>query len=465
MRMPSASAVSTSSRTPYAGSTASASPVSRSPMRYTKLTICCATRSSRAKSRPASSWRKYRRSPTVRTLSGVANLGRGAGGFADRRRRSRSLRRRPGGAVAATNGETRTVYRTCPLCEATCGLELRLEGKDITLVRGDRDDVFSHGFLCPKGTALKQLESDPDRLRRPQVRRGDSWHEVSWADAFAEVERGLTPIFEQYGRDAVAMYMGNPNVHNLARPLYSRVLIQAVGSKNLYSAGTVDQMPKQVSAGLMFGMALSMPIPDIDRTDYLLILGANPFASNGSLMTAPDYPGRLRALRARGGKFVVVDPRRSKTAEEADEHLFIRPGTDAPFLFGVVHTLFDDGLASLGTVADHVVGVEEVERLARDFAPDAVAPVCGIDSQTIRRTARELSTASRAAVYGRIGTCTQEFGTLASWLVDVVNALTGNLDRPGGAMFTKPAAGSANTGGKPGIGRGVRFGRRRSPVR
>ncbi len=263
------------------------------------------------------------------------------------------------------------------MCEATCGLELHLEGKDITLVRGDRDDVFSHGFLCPKGTALKQLESDPDRLRRPQVRRGDSWHEVSWDDAFAEVERGLTPIFERYGRDAGAMYMGNPNVHNLAGTLYSRVLIQAVGSKNLYSAGTVDQMPKQVSAGLMFGMALSMPIPDIDRTDYLLILGANPFASNGSLMTAPDYPGRLRALRARGGKFVVVDPRRSKTAEEADEHLFIRPGTDAQFLFGVVHTLFEEELVSLGTVADHVAGVEGVELLAGEFSPEAVAPVCG----------------------------------------------------------------------------------------
>jgi anaerobic selenocysteine-containing dehydrogenase len=367
--------------------------------------------------------------------------------------------------MTTSNGDARTVYRTCPLCEATCGLELHLEGKDITLVRGDRDDVFSHGFLCPKGTALKQLESDPDRLRRPQVRRGDAWHEVSWDDAFAEVERGLTPIFERYGRDAVAMYMGNPNVHNLAGTLYSRVLIQAVGSKNLYSAGTVDQMPKQVSAGLMFGMALSMPIPDIDRTDYLLILGANPFASNGSLMTAPDYPGRLRSLRARGGKFVVVDPRRSKTAEEADEHLFIRPGTDAHFLFGVVHTLFDEQLVSLGTVAEHVAGVDEVERLAGEFSPEAVAPVCGIDAATIRRTARELATASRAAVYGRIGTCTQEFGTLASWLVDVANTLTGNLDRPGGAMFTKPAAGSANTVGTPGIGRGARLGRHRSRVR
>ncbi len=367
--------------------------------------------------------------------------------------------------MTAANGETRTVYRTCPLCEATCGLELRLSGRDITLVRGDRDDVFSRGFLCPKGTALKQLEADPDRLRRPQVRRGDAWHEVSWDDAFGEVERGLSPILDRYGRDAVAMYLGNPNVHNLAGTQYNRVLIQALRTKNIYSASTVDQMPKQVSAGLMFGTVLSIPIPDIDRTDYLLMLGANPFASNGSLMTAPDYPGRLRALRARGGKFVVVDPRRSKTAEEADEHLFIRPGTDAQFLFAIVHTLFGERLVTLGAIADHVGGLDEVERLAREFTPEAVAPVCGIDAGTIRRTARELAAAPRAAVYARIGTCTQEFGTLASWLVDVANALTGNLDRPGGAMFTKPAAGSANTGGTPGVGRGVRFGRHRSRVR
>jgi anaerobic selenocysteine-containing dehydrogenase len=367
--------------------------------------------------------------------------------------------------VTPSDTTTRTVYRTCPLCEATCGLELRLDGRDIALVRGDRDDVFSHGFLCPKGTALKQLEADPDRLRRPQVRRGDTWSEVSWDDALAEVERGLTPILDRHGREAIAMYIGNPNVHNLAGQLYNRVLIQALGSGNLYSASTVDQMPKQVSAGLMFGTALTIPIPDIDRTDHLLMLGANPFASNGSLMTAPDYPGRIRALRKRGGKLVVVDPRRSKTAEEADKHLFIRPGTDAHLLFAIVHTLFAERLVSMGDVGDHVAGVDEVERLAGDFAADAVAPVCGIDADTIRRTARELAAADRAAVYARIGPCTQEFGTLASWLVDVVNCLTGNLDRAGGAMFTKPATGSANTGGTPGVGRGVRFGRRHTRVR
>jgi anaerobic selenocysteine-containing dehydrogenase len=372
-----------------------------------------------------------------------------------------------GGAQGAEEepGGTTIAYRTCPLCEATCGLELTMRGREIVRVRGDGDDVFSHGFICPKGTALKSLEADPDRLRAPVVRRGDTWHEVSWAEAWAEVERGLTSVMQQHGRDAVALYLGNPNVHNLGGLVYNRALIHSLGTVNVYSASTVDQMPKQVSAGLMFGTPLSVPVPDIDRTDYLLMLGANPFVSNGSLMTAPDLPGRLRALRDRGGKFVVVDPRRTKTAEEADEHLFIRPGTDAHFLFAIVHVIFDEGLEHLGRLAQYTNGISRVRRLARKFSPERVSPVCGIEAETIRRTARELATARRAAVYGRIGTCTQEFGTLASWLVDVCNVVTGNLDNVGGAMFTLPAAGGPTTRGTPGVGRGVTFGRRRSRVR
>jgi anaerobic selenocysteine-containing dehydrogenase len=360
---------------------------------------------------------------------------------------------------------TTTAYRTCPLCEATCGLELVLRGREIVRVRGDRDDVFSHGFVCPKGTALKGLEADPDRLRAPVVRKDGSWHEVSWDDALGEVERGLTTVIERHGRDAVALYLGNPNVHNLGGLIYNRALIRALGTSNVYSASTVDQMPKQVAAGLMFGTALSVPVPDIDHTDHLLMLGANPFVSNGSLLTAPDMPGRLRALRARGGKLVVVDPRRTRTAEEADEHLFIRPGTDAHFLFALVHVIFEERLDDLGRLAQHTNGLGRVRRLARKFPPERVAPVCGISAETIERTARELAGARRAAVYGRIGTCTQEFGTLASWLVDVCNVITGNLDSTGGAMFTMPAAGGPTTHGTPGTGRGVKFGRRKSRVR
>jgi anaerobic selenocysteine-containing dehydrogenase len=357
---------------------------------------------------------------------------------------------------------SRVEYRTCHLCEATCGLELHLEDREITLVRGDRDDVFSHGFLCPKGTALKHLEADPDRVRQPLVRRSGTFHEVSWDEAFAEIDAGLTPLRERYGNDALAVYMGNPSAHNLAGLVYNRVVLQSARTSNVYSASTVDQMPKQVSSGLMFGGALTVPIPDVDHTDYLLMLGANPFASNGSLMTAPDMPGRLRALRQRGGKLVVVDPRRTKTAEEADEHLAIRPAGDALFLFALVNVIFADKLVDLGDVGEHVNGVDEVRAAARDFTPEAVAPACGIDADTIRRIARELAAAPTAAVYGRIGTCTQEFGTLASWLVDVLNIITGNLDRRGGALFTLPATSSRGT---PGPGRGVKFGRRKSRVR
>ncbi|MDZ4827925.1 MAG: molybdopterin-dependent oxidoreductase [Actinomycetota bacterium] len=353
-------------------------------------------------------------------------------------------------------------YRTCHLCEATCGLELHLDGDEITLVRGDKDDVFSHGFLCPKGTALKHLERDPDRIRTPMIRTGDTWREATWDEAFALIDERLGQIRSEHGNDALAVYLGNPGAHNLGPLVYNRVLLQAAHTTNVYSASTVDQMPKQVSAGLMFGGALVVPVPDVDRTDYLLILGANPFASNGSLMTAPDIPGRLKALRKRGGKLVVVDPRRTKTAEEADEHLAIRPGTDALFLFAIVNVLFEDGLAGAGDVAPYVAGIDTVQALAAEFTPELVEAACGIDAETIRRTARELAAAPTAAVYARIGTCTQEFGTLASWLVDVVNVLTGNLDRPGGAMFTNAA--TSATGGT-GKGRGVKFGRRRSRVR
>jgi anaerobic selenocysteine-containing dehydrogenase len=360
-----------------------------------------------------------------------------------------------------------THYRTCPFCEATCGLAVELDGETVVSVRGDKDDVFSRGFICPKATGLKSLQEDPDRLRTPLIKRPDGTHEpVSWDRAFAEIDRRLTPLLAEHGRDACAVYLGNPSAHSLGALLAGRVWVKALGSKNVYTASTVDQMPKQISSGLMFGTILSIPVPDVDRTDHLLILGANPLASNGSLMTAPDMRGRLRRLRERGGKLVVVDPRRSRTAEVADEHVFIRPGTDAHLLFGMVHTLFDEGLVDVPSgLARHVDGLQAVEAAARAFAPEDVAPACGIDARDIRRMARELAAAERAAVYGRIGTCTQEFGTLASWLVDVLNVLTGNLDRPGGAMFTRAAVGAKNATGEGGRGRGVRLGRWHSRVR
>jgi anaerobic selenocysteine-containing dehydrogenase len=359
-----------------------------------------------------------------------------------------------------------THFRTCPLCEATCGLEIEI-GDDgaIGRIRGDRQDPWSRGYICPKGSTLKQLHEDPDRVRTPMVKRDGQLQPATWDEAFAEVERRLTPILEEHGRDAVAIYLGNPNVHNLAGLLYGRPLIRALGTHNVYSASTVDQRPKEISTALMFGTPNGFAVPDLDRTDYLLILGANPFASNGSLATAPDWPGRLRAIRERGGRIVVVDPKRTKTAEEADEHVAIRPAGDAHLLMAMVNVLFAEGLVEPGTAGEYVNGVETVRDLAADFTPEAVAPVCGIDPETIRRLTRELAAAPTAAVYGRVGTCTQEFGTLASWLVDVLNTLTGNLDRPGGIMFAKPAAGGPNTRGEPRYGRETRLGRHRSRVR
>ncbi|MEU8610557.1 molybdopterin oxidoreductase family protein [Actinoplanes sp. NPDC048791] len=357
---------------------------------------------------------------------------------------------------------TRTAFRTCPLCEAACGLELTTRDDRIVAARGDREHVFSHGFLCPKGATFGELSADPDRLRRPLVRRGDQHVEVSWDEAFQAVEQGLRPIIDRYGPHAVALYLGNPNVHTMAGGLYLTPLLRTLGTRNIFSASTVDQMPKHVSCGYLYGNPLTIPVPDLDRTDLLLVLGANPWESNGSLATAADFPGRLKAIQARGGRFVVVDPRRTRTAEHADEHLFIRPGTDAFLLFGIVHTLFAEGLVELGGLAGHVTGVDEVRELADAFTPERVSAVCAVPVERIRGLARELAAAPTAAVYGRIGTCTVEFGTLTSWLVDVVNVLTGNLDRPGGVMF--PLAAHVSPRPRAG-GKGFRTGRWHSRVR
>jgi anaerobic selenocysteine-containing dehydrogenase len=365
-------------------------------------------------------------------------------------------------AVAAAS---ETHLRTCPFCEATCGLRVEVADGEVVSIRGDDEDVLSHGFICPKAFGLKELRDDPDRLRAPLVRRDGELQEATWDEAFAEIDARLGPILSEHGRDAVAVYAGNPNAHNLAAMIYLRVFLKALGSKNIYSASSVDQMPKHFSAGHMFGHWTSIPVPDLDRTDHLMIWGANPLVSNGSLLTAPDMRGRIRAIRDRGGKVVVIDPRRTRTAEHASEHHFIRPGTDALALFALVSTLFEEGLADPADLAGLCDGLEEVQARSAEFTPERVADACGIPAGELRRMARELAAADSAAVYGRIGTTVQEFGTLASWLVDVLNVVSGNLDRPGGAMFTKAAAAQSNSTGLPGKGRGAVAGRWASRVR
>ncbi|MDH6196384.1 anaerobic selenocysteine-containing dehydrogenase [Mycobacterium frederiksbergense] len=358
--------------------------------------------------------------------------------------------------------ETSTALRICPFCEATCGLTLTISDGRVTGARGDREDVFSAGFICPKGASFGELDNDPDRLTHPLVRRDGVLTEATWDEAYAVVAERLGAVIGEHGGASVGVYLGNPNAHTIAGALYAPLIIRGLGTRQVFSASTLDQMPKHVALGLMFGSPIAFTVPDLDRTDYLLIIGANPLVSNGSLATAADFPGKLRALRKRGGRLTVIDPARTRTAELADRHLAPRPGTDALLLFAIVHVLFDEDLVDLGGLAEHVTGVEQVRALADEFSPEAVAAACGLRAEEVRGLAREIAAAPTAAVYGRIGTSTVEFGTIGSWLVDVINVLTGNLDRPGGAMFPLGAVVSAPRPPKP--GRGFKTGRWTSRV-
>jgi anaerobic selenocysteine-containing dehydrogenase len=345
---------------------------------------------------------------------------------------------------------TDTALRICPLCEATCGLTLTIDDGRVTGARGDRDDVFSNGFICPKGASFAELDNDPDRLAQPLIRRNGTLTEATWDEAYAVVAKGLGDVIAQHGATSVGVYLGNPNAHTVAGSLYAPLIIRALGTRQVFSASTLDQMPKHVALGYMFGSPVAFTVPDLDRTDYLVIIGANPLVSNGSLATAADFPGKLRALRKRGGKVTVIDPARTRTVEVADRHLAPRPGTDAALLFAIVHVLFEERLVA--TDLEYVNGVDDVRALAAGFAPEDVAAHCGVPADDIRALAREIAAAPSAAVYGRIGTSTVEFGTLGSWLVDVINVLTGNLDRPGGAMFPLSPVAPAPRPPKPGRG-------------
>lgn len=326
--------------------------------------------------------------------------------------------------------------RTCPFCEAMCGLTITVQGRAVGEIRGDGDDPWSKGFLCPKGVSLGHLHDDPDRLRVPLIREGSTFREASWQQAYERCEELISGVLERHGIRAFTMFMGNPTMHSVSLSRYAGML--AASFHHIYSTGTVDAWPKNLSSVLLFGNEYLFPVPDVQRTDYLLCLGANPQASNGSLIALPDFMGEIKRIRERGGKVVVVDPRRTGTADRADEWLAIQPGTDAAWLLAVLHVMFEEGLVDLGAVAHLVDRVEVIAELCREWTPERVAPVTRIPAETTRRIAREIAAARSAAIYGRIGLCTQEFGTLASWLVDVLVICSGNLDRPGGSMFANP---------------------------
>ncbi len=335
----------------------------------------------------------------------------------------------------------------CNLCEAICGLELTLEGGRVTGIRGNPDDPLSRGHVCPKGTALADIHADPDRLRRPVRRVGEGpdahWEETSWDTALDLVADGLAAAINTHGRNALGIYLGNPNAHSLGSLTHGTALVKSFRTRNKFSATSVDQLPHQLVAYLMYGHQLLLPIPDIDRTSYFLVLGANPMASNGSLMTVPDFPARLRELKQRGGRMVVVDPRRTETAKAATEHHFVRPGTDAHLLLAMLQVLFDEGLTR---PPGYVDGLDRVEVAVAPFTPEVAAQVTGVPAVEIRRITREFAAADGAVAYGRVGVSTHAFGTVCQWAVQLLNLLTGNLDREGGACFTSPAIDAVGSG-------------------
>ncbi len=368
-------------------------------------------------------------------------------------------------------GPEQTHVRTCPLCEAMCGLEITVRGDAVTRIRPRKEDVFSKGHICPKGTTLGQLHSDPTRLRGPVVRDGEGFREVSWDEAFETCARLIHGVVAEHGIDAVTAYVGNPAAHTFSIGRYLGVLIGMSGIPRIYSAGTVDQWPKNVTAALMYGGMWTIPVPDVQRSDFMVLMGANPQASQGSLMACANVLGELDRIRAEGGKVIVIDPRRTGTVRHASEWIPIMPGTDAALLLAIVNVLYAEGLVDLGGLDDILLGVEQLEALAAPFTPERVAETCQIPAERIRELAHEISAAEHGVVYGRIGLCNQEFGTLSSWLIDVVNILTGSFDVPGGLMFPTPVNWTVGVlptpaePGTPGSETGPEFGRWRSRVR
>ena len=334
---------------------------------------------------------------------------------------------------------TETAFRSCNLCEAICGLTIEHDGRQVVSIKGDKDDPLSRGHICPKAIALQDIHADPDRLKTPVRRTENGFEPISWEKAFDLVESKLMQIREEHGDDSVALYLGNPTVHNSGALLFQKYLKRSLNTRNRFAATSVDQLPHHLAASLMFGHGMLIPIPDIDNTEYMLMLGANPAASNGSLMTAPDVKNRLKAITKRGGKVVLVDPRRTESAKLATDHHFIRPGTDVFLLAAILNSLFKNDSVNLGRLSSFTKGVEQLKTAVAEFTSQNVSQITGIEPATIETIATEFATAKRAVVYGRMGVSTQPHGGLCHWFINAINLVTGNLDRSGGQMFASPA--------------------------
>ncbi len=343
-----------------------------------------------------------------------------------------------------TIASTKTHHRVCHLCEAMCGLIIKTEGDKVVDIRGDKSDPLSRGHVCPKAVALQDIHEDPDRLRKPlkRIRSAPGVYEhveIEWGEALDLAANALADTIEKHGVNAIGAYFGNPSAHNYGMMTHQRNLFRNIRTRNRFSATSVDQLPHHLVSMWMYGHMLLMPIPDIDRTDYFLMLGANPLASNGSIWTVPDVRKRIKDLTARGGKLVVVDPRRTETAELASEHHFVKPGTDAALLLALIHVIFRDDLVSLGALADFTDGLDDVRNAVLPLSPEWASDITGIPAANIERIATDMATAKAGICYGRMGVSTQAYGTLCQWAIQVINVITGNLDKPGGSLFTKPA--------------------------
>ena len=333
----------------------------------------------------------------------------------------------------------KTHYRTCNLCEAMCGLEIKYQKNEVISIKGDKKDMFSKGHICPKATALQDLYHDKDRLKTPLKKTKNGWQNISWDEAFDKVSSKIKAIQEKYGNNAIGTYRGNPNVHNLGMMLFGTPFIQSLQTQQKYTATSVDQLPHHIASFKMFGHHMLIPIPDIDHTDFMLIIGANPAISNGSLMTAPDFTKRLKAIQKREGEFVVIDPRYTETAKIANQFLTIKPGKDALLLLALIHVIFEENLDKNTHLESHINGWNQIKNIAKDYSPEKVATIVGIDTEKIKNLAIKFANAKTAVCYGRLGISTQEFGGISQWLVNVLNIITGNFDKKGGALFTLPA--------------------------
>ncbi len=332
-----------------------------------------------------------------------------------------------------------THFRTCNLCEAMCGLEISLENNEITKIEGDKNDQFSRGHICPKAYGLKEIYEDKNRLKFPQLKKGGKWVTISWEEGYQIAAEKIKEVQSKYGNDAVAVYQGNPSIHNLGTMMFGPDFFKLLKTKNMFTATSTDQLPHHFASWLMFGHPLLIPIPDIDRTDFMLIMGGNPLVSNGSMMSVPDVGKRLREIQERGGKFVVIDPRKTETAEKADQHIFIRPNTDAYLLMAMIKLILDQGKENINHVESYMEGLEKVREFVTGYDIKTVSEITGIEENIISDLTNAFLGAKTAVCYGRIGLSTQSFGGVSQWLINVLNIITGNIDTEGGAMFTLAA--------------------------